>query len=326
MTPAVRGDVSRADGGSGPLRLPRLASCGRRTTRGRPRRRAAERRSGRVPVEAHGAWLRDSRLRADARRDDERAAWWRTWASTSASPGAAQRSEAHEHGDRRPPRAAGDPRADAGAAPQRRRRSSTSTRRAYIAARIPRRELVELPGEDHALRGPTRSRSRAEIEEFLSGSGSAASGTSSSPTACSRPCCSRTSSARRRGGRARRPALARSCSSSHHALVRRQLVRFRGRELDNAGDGFFASFDGPARAIRCACAIAEAVESWASTSAPACTPASASSSRARSAGSPSTSARGSPPRPSPERCSSRARSRISSPARASGSASAASPA
>jgi pimeloyl-ACP methyl ester carboxylesterase len=41
----------------------------------------------------------------------------------------------------------------------------------------------------------------------------------------------------------------------HHELVRRQLVRFRGREVDTAGDGFFASFDGQARAIRCACAI-----------------------------------------------------------------------
>ncbi len=47
--------------------------------------------------------------------------------------------------------------------------------------------------------------------------------------------------------------------SQHHALIRRELVRFRGRELDTAGDGFFASFDGPARAIRCACAVHEAV-------------------------------------------------------------------
>ena len=47
----------------------------------------------------------------------------------------------------------------------------------------------------------------------------------------------------------------------HHRLVRRQLARFRGRELDTAGDGFFASFDGPARAIRCAAAIAEEVRS-----------------------------------------------------------------
>jgi class 3 adenylate cyclase len=43
----------------------------------------------------------------------------------------------------------------------------------------------------------------------------------------------------------------------HHRLVRRELARFRGREVDTAGDGFFASFDGPARAIRCACAVVD---------------------------------------------------------------------
>jgi class 3 adenylate cyclase len=45
----------------------------------------------------------------------------------------------------------------------------------------------------------------------------------------------------------------------HHALVRRELIRFSGLEIDTAGDGFFASFDGPARAIRCACAITKAM-------------------------------------------------------------------
>ncbi|OLD39841.1 MAG: hypothetical protein AUI83_22720, partial [Armatimonadetes bacterium 13_1_40CM_3_65_7] len=45
----------------------------------------------------------------------------------------------------------------------------------------------------------------------------------------------------------------------HHALVRAQLARFRGREIDTAGDGFFASFDGPARAVRCATAIRDEV-------------------------------------------------------------------
>jgi class 3 adenylate cyclase len=45
----------------------------------------------------------------------------------------------------------------------------------------------------------------------------------------------------------------------HHALVRRQLALFRGIEVDTAGDGFFASFDGPARAVRCARAIVESV-------------------------------------------------------------------
>src|SRR5262249_62230262 len=45
----------------------------------------------------------------------------------------------------------------------------------------------------------------------------------------------------------------------HHSLVRRQLERFHGREVDTAGDGFFATFDGPARAIRCGSAIVNGV-------------------------------------------------------------------
>jgi class 3 adenylate cyclase/pimeloyl-ACP methyl ester carboxylesterase len=45
----------------------------------------------------------------------------------------------------------------------------------------------------------------------------------------------------------------------HHSLVRRELARFRGEEKDTAGDGFFATFDGPARAIRCAQAVIESV-------------------------------------------------------------------
>jgi len=45
----------------------------------------------------------------------------------------------------------------------------------------------------------------------------------------------------------------------HHALVRRELTRARGQEVDTAGDGFFASFDGPARAVRCAKSIVESV-------------------------------------------------------------------
>ncbi len=46
----------------------------------------------------------------------------------------------------------------------------------------------------------------------------------------------------------------------HHDRIRRELSRFRGREVDTAGDGFFATFDGPARAIRCACAAIESVQ------------------------------------------------------------------
>jgi len=47
----------------------------------------------------------------------------------------------------------------------------------------------------------------------------------------------------------------------HHTLVRGELARFRGEELDTAGDGFFAAFDGPGRAIECACAIRESLRS-----------------------------------------------------------------
>lgn len=65
-----------------------------------------------------------------------------------------------------------------------------------------------------------------------------------------------TERARALGDRAWRELLA-----SHHALVRRELARFRGVERDTAGDGFFATFDGPARAIRCAQAILDSVES-----------------------------------------------------------------
>jgi class 3 adenylate cyclase len=46
----------------------------------------------------------------------------------------------------------------------------------------------------------------------------------------------------------------------HHSLIRRELLRARGKEVDTAGDGFFAAFDGPARAIRCGCAITESVK------------------------------------------------------------------
>jgi class 3 adenylate cyclase len=44
--------------------------------------------------------------------------------------------------------------------------------------------------------------------------------------------------------------------TQHHEAVRRELARFRGREIDGAGDGFLAAFDGPARGILCAWAIA----------------------------------------------------------------------
>jgi hypothetical protein len=51
---------------------------------------------------------------------------------------------------------------------------------------------------------------------------------------------------------------------AHDAVVRAQLARFRGREVNTSGDGFLAMFDGPQRAIRCAMAIRDACRLWVS--------------------------------------------------------------
>jgi class 3 adenylate cyclase len=64
-----------------------------------------------------------------------------------------------------------------------------------------------------------------------------------------------TAQAAAKGDRAWRHRL-----DEHDAMVRRQLGRFRGREIKTMGDGFLAAFDGPARAIRCACAIRDEAE------------------------------------------------------------------
>jgi len=52
----------------------------------------------------------------------------------------------------------------------------------------------------------------------------------------------------------------RNLLDSHHATVRRNLARFRGHEVKTTGDGFLATFDGPARGVRCAGAIAEEIK------------------------------------------------------------------
>ena len=106
-----------------------------------------------------------------------------------------------------------------------------------LVRRVP---LARGPGRDRALR-----RGRAASE--------------SCPTPCSRRSSSPTSSARPRGRRSSATARWRELLERHHALVRRELTRYRGEEKDTAGDGFFATFDGPARAIRCAYAIVDGV-------------------------------------------------------------------
>ena len=125
----------------------------------------------------------------------------------------------------------------------------------YLADQIPHARYVQLPGSDHfAWReedGVTQ-----EIEEFLTGVRHEPETDRVLATLLFTDIVGSTERAADLGDRQWRDLLA-----HHHSLVRRELTRFRGREVDTAGDAFFATFDGPARAIRCACAIRDAVAS-----------------------------------------------------------------
>ena len=124
----------------------------------------------------------------------------------------------------------------------------------FLASRIPGARLVELPGIDHLPWAGDQDSLLGEVEEFLTGVRRGPEPDRVLATILFSDIAGSTAIAARIGDRAWRDLLRR-----HYALMRRQLERFRGREMDTAGDGFFASFDGPARAIRCAKAIAESV-------------------------------------------------------------------
>jgi class 3 adenylate cyclase len=123
----------------------------------------------------------------------------------------------------------------------------------YIADRIPGARFLELPGDDHV---PWIDADQVvdEIEEFVTGVRPAPEPDRVLATVLFTDIVGSTAKAAELGDRRWRELLA-----EHQARVRLQLARFRGRELDTAGDGFFASFDGPARAIRCACAIVDSL-------------------------------------------------------------------
>jgi class 3 adenylate cyclase len=122
-----------------------------------------------------------------------------------------------------------------------------------MAARIPDARLVELPGADHLPWVGDSDSLLGEVEEFLTGARHAPEPDRVLATILFTDIVESTALASRLGDRRWRELVER-----HNALVRRQLERFRGHEIDTAGDGFVASFDGPARGIRCARAIAEA--------------------------------------------------------------------
>jgi class 3 adenylate cyclase/alpha-beta hydrolase superfamily lysophospholipase len=122
----------------------------------------------------------------------------------------------------------------------------------YVAERIPGSRRVEVPGEDTMFfLAPGIG---DEIQRFVTTVWGEAEPETVLSTVLFTDIVDSTQRAAEVGNRRWAELVA-----SHHALVRRQLDRFRGRELDTAGDGFFASFDGPARAIRCARAISESV-------------------------------------------------------------------
>jgi class 3 adenylate cyclase len=124
----------------------------------------------------------------------------------------------------------------------------------YIARRIPGARLVELPGADHTLWVGDVEPLLGEIEEFITGVRRAPDPDRVLATVLFTDIVGSTEQAATIGDRAWNELLER-----HHALVRSELGRFRGREIDTAGDGFLATFDGPARAVRCAAASVQAV-------------------------------------------------------------------
>jgi class 3 adenylate cyclase len=120
----------------------------------------------------------------------------------------------------------------------------------YIAARIPDAKFLELPGPDHLPWVGDQGEVVDEIEEFLTGIRPAPEPDRVLATVLFTDIVGSTQRAASLGDHAWRDLL-----EQHHASVRRELEHFRGQEITTTGDGFLATFDGPARAVRCAVAI-----------------------------------------------------------------------
>jgi class 3 adenylate cyclase len=125
----------------------------------------------------------------------------------------------------------------------------------FMARQIPNAKYLELPGSDHMLWTGETERILDEVEEFLTGSRSAIESDRVLATVLFTDIVNSTKRAETIGDRAWHDVLDR-----HNALVRREISRHRGHEVRTMGDGFLATFDGPARSIRCALAINEGVE------------------------------------------------------------------
>ena len=124
----------------------------------------------------------------------------------------------------------------------------------YMAERVAGAKLVELPGDDHLPFVGDQDEILDEVEEFLTGIRQPAEPDRVLATVLLTDIVGSTEKASKMGDRRWGELL-----EEHHLVVRRELDRWRGREIDTAGDGFLATFDGPARAIRCATAVRDAV-------------------------------------------------------------------
>jgi len=126
----------------------------------------------------------------------------------------------------------------------------------YVAEHIPQARLVELPGEQSLVFGPDAADELDEIEEFLTGARQAAHSERVLATVMFSDIVDSTTRAAELGDRRWRDLL-----QSVETSVGRELVRWRGRAVKTMGDGFLATFDGPARAIRCATMIRDDAQS-----------------------------------------------------------------
>jgi class 3 adenylate cyclase len=124
----------------------------------------------------------------------------------------------------------------------------------YLAENIAGARLTELPGDDNLIFVGDSDADLGEIEEFLTGTRHAPVSDRVLATVLFTDIVGSTQRAAELGDRRWRALL-----DAHDRTVRRQLERFRGREVSTSGDSFLATFDGPGRAIECACAIRDAV-------------------------------------------------------------------
>jgi class 3 adenylate cyclase len=125
----------------------------------------------------------------------------------------------------------------------------------YLAEHLPRARLVALDGIDHFPWFAGSDRIVAEVEEFVTGTRSAVSNDRVLATLLFTDIVGSTQRAAELGDRRWHEVL-----QNYYSLARRQIERFRGIEVGTEGDGIFARFDGPARAVFCARAIRDGVK------------------------------------------------------------------